>query len=231
MLPEPLVCTVVLMMYFIKWKNTSRQKDKINNSFAIFICVDPIWCGCGVKCAMPMYLLFVYLYFAAKLPNFKRNFLSHFCKKLPCFCAHMKAENMRIPKLSLLLHLGGYVPLNTIGRFFLDTLYVCTMYIQMYILWLAYPNLNLMGTGSTNSPVQLYFSSKYKLLEAFIKSSAPASMKNPFLSPLKINLSRKRSCWYSECLSLAGTRRPGIPANIKNQDYAWRGCWTSKGFA
>ena len=110
MLPEPLVCTVVLMMYFIKWKNTSRQKDKINNSFAIFICVDPIWCGCGVKCAMPMYLLFVYLYFAAKLPNFKRNFLSHFCKKLPCFCAHMKAENLRIPKLSLLLHLGDSKP-------------------------------------------------------------------------------------------------------------------------
>ena len=76
--------------------------------FAIFNNVDPVWCGCGVKYAM--FLLFVCLYFEAKLPNLKRDFLGHFCKKWPCFCAHMKAENLRIPKLSLLLHLEDSKP-------------------------------------------------------------------------------------------------------------------------
>ena len=68
-----------------------------------------------------------------------------------------------------------------------------------------YPNLNLVGTGSTNIPVQLYFSSKYRLFDDFIKSSAPASIKTPFFFSLKMILSRNRSCWYSEYLSSAGT--------------------------
>ena len=90
MLPELLVWCVQLCWWCISFdgKIQEGRKTKLNNSFAIFIYVYPVWCGCGVKCAM--YLLFVCLYF--------------------CFYARMKAENLRIPKLSLLLHLGDSKP-------------------------------------------------------------------------------------------------------------------------
>ena len=51
------------------------------------------------------------------------------------------------------------------------------------------------STGSTRIPVQSLSSSKNKVLESFIRSSAPASMKNPFLTiDLKTTLSRNMSC-------------------------------------
>ena len=50
-------------------------------------------------------------------------------------------------------------------------------------------------TGSTRIPVQSLSSSKKRVFESFSRSSAPASMKNPFLTlDLKITLSRNMSC-------------------------------------
>ena len=38
---------------------------------------------------------------------FKHNFLTCFCIKWPYSCAHVKAENLRISKLSKLIHMGN----------------------------------------------------------------------------------------------------------------------------
>ena len=41
------------------------------------------------------------------LIHFKHNFLNCFCIKWPFSCAHMKAENLRISKLSLITRMGA----------------------------------------------------------------------------------------------------------------------------
>ena len=46
----------------------------------------------------------------SSLIRFKCNFLNHFCIKLSFSCAHMKAENLKILKLSLLLHMEASKP-------------------------------------------------------------------------------------------------------------------------
>ena len=85
----------------INGKIHAEKKIKLNNSFTIFNYVDlMIWCGSWVCLSV----------FAAKLPNLKRDYLGHFCIKWHCSCVHMKAENLRIPKLSLLLHLVDSKP-------------------------------------------------------------------------------------------------------------------------
>ena len=85
----------------INGKIHAEKKIKLNNSFTIFNYVDlMIWCGSWVCLSV----------FAAKLPSVKHNFLCHSCIKWHCSCAHMKAENLRIPKRSLLLHLVDSKP-------------------------------------------------------------------------------------------------------------------------
>ena len=46
----------------------------------------------------------------SSLKRFKCKFLNHFCIKLSFSCAHMKAENLKIFKLSLLYYMEAFKP-------------------------------------------------------------------------------------------------------------------------
>ena len=46
----------------------------------------------------------------SKLIHCKLNFLNHFCITWPFYFVHMKAEDLRISKLFLLLHIGASKP-------------------------------------------------------------------------------------------------------------------------
>ena len=54
---------------------------------------------------------------------------------------------------------------------------------RMYaFLCFVYNSFSWAGLGSTSSPVQSYFISKNKVLDRYSPSTAPASIKNPFVS-------------------------------------------------
>ena len=76
-------------------------------------------------------------------------------------------------------------------------MYISVKIGGVYFLCLVRPLGYAVGLGSTSSPVQPCSSSNRRLLESVSKSSAPASMKKPPLTPrLKMTVSRYTGCPY-----------------------------------